>query len=308
MKLSSIINKHVIGLSFLIGVCAAQSGGPEDTITWINDSNGSWFDINNWVGGQVPEAGNDVFFESGNLAVETIDIDNGGDGVMHPGRLLRIERKVTFNDDSALGAPLAADEAMVFDRIQANGRGGRGVTFNVPVVANTITSNRHGAKFNREITVNEILARSEHQDKWEINAGSTAPIQYIELDQNRGPDGDTISSFLAIQSDLEVVDLNHIWGTLRIKEGVTALVNEYFYFDYTNRDENNNINPIQLAGEMLVDRFVVFDVENGDLFFLDPGTYGSLENQTTDFQVDFITRGGVLNVVSGEFVFTDGFE
>lgn len=306
MKTKSYINKNVIGWTFLMGLGSAQSGGHEDTVTWINDSNGSWFEGSNWIGGQVPESGNDVLFESGNFAVETVDIDNGGDGVNHAGRLLRVERKVTFNDGSALGDPLAADEAMVFDRIQANGSGGQGVTFNVPVAANSITSDRHGAKFNREITVGEILARSRHQDQWEINAGSTAPIQYIEMDQNRGPDGGSINSTLSIQSNLEVVNLSHVWGAVRVSGGNTVLVDEYLYFDYTNLEENNNITPIQLAGHMKVLSFSILDVESNQLFYLLDGTYGSLENQTTDFQVGFITQGGVLTV--GESIFADGFE
>ncbi len=308
MKNYNHLNKYVIGWSLLMALNPAQSGESGSNIMWINESNGSWYDNNNWEGGLIPSAGDDVFFEQGNLAIETVDVNNGGLGVNSPDNQLRIERKVIFNDNRAPGDPSTADDGMVFNLIQANGRGGQGVTFNVPVIANTITSNRHGAIFNREITVNEILARSAHQDKWQINAGSTDPIQYIEIDQNRGPDGSAITSFFAIRSDLEVEYMTQVWGTLRVREGITTEVNEYLYFDYTAQEENNNINPIQLAGELIVDRFLIMDVHSNTLTFLAPGTYGSLDNQSTDFQVDFITRDGVLTVVSGEFVFANGFE
>jgi len=190
MKNTIKFKNHVIGWTLMMALFTAKSGQPDTTITWVNETNGSWFDNNNWEGGQVPIAGDDVLFESGNLAIELVDVNNGGVGVNQPDNQLRIERKVIFNDDSAPGDPSSADDTMVFDLIQVNGRGGPGVTFNVPVIANTMTSNRHGAVFNREITFNELLARSKHQDKWYINAGATSPIDYVEIDQNRGPDGE----------------------------------------------------------------------------------------------------------------------
>jgi len=118
----------------------------------------------------------------------------------------------------------------------------------------------------------------------------------------------TITSFLAIQSELEVEYLSQVWGTLRVSEGVIAKVDEYLYFDYTNREENNSINPIQLSGELEIDRFLMADVDSAELTYLAPGTYGSSENQCTDFHVDFITGEGFLTVVSGEFIFNNGFD
>ena len=311
-----IVDKAFTGKRVAILMCffvstftAVQAGGFLN-LNWVSNSNGNWFDQGNWVESLVPEDGDSVRFGLVNpdFAVENVDIDNGGAGINLPNSTLRIERKVNFSDASAGGDPELADDGMVFDIIRINGSGGRGVIFDVPVTANQVSSNRHGGIFNREIAINEILATSGHQDNWQINASATQPVNYILVDENRGPDGDTINSAFNINSDLEVRLLEHVWSRVRIGVNAFVEVDRYVYNSFINQAEDNNINPLTINGTLRVEDFIVFDVASETSVGLEIGTYGSLDNENTDFQTNFINGDGMLIVHDDDVLFRDGFE
>jgi len=239
---------------------------------------------------------------------DEVDIDNFSSGVNLPDTRVRFERKITINDSRAMGDPLLADDGLVFDTMNLNGSGGGAIIFNVPVIADTMTSDRHGGIFNREMTVNTILAESGHQDKWEINASATGVINYLLLDENRGPDGGNVESFFQINTDLDFNLVEQVWNHMRIGVDSLTNVNTYIYFDYTNQQDNNNINPITLDGTLSVGVFNIYDVANNIITGLDIGTYGSIDNQDADFQTDFISGDGLLIVTEGDLIFIDGFD
>ncbi len=271
---------------------------------WVTGNDGSWFDAGNWVEGEVPITVDQVNFgvNDNDFTVDEVDIDNNGLGVDLPASLMQLERKMIFSDSSG------NDDVMNFERMRINGAGGSGVVFNVPVIADTMTSNRHGGIFNEVITANNILAMSEHQDRWQINASATAPVNYLLLDENRGPDGENTNGSFNINSDLEIVTLDHVWGRLRISSGSIVNVERYNYFDYTNQADNNSINPININGVLVVDVLSSYDTANDTVTLLEVGTYGSVDNLTANFQVDFISGDGLLVVRSGEFIYKDGFD
>jgi hypothetical protein len=279
-------------------------------IRWISNSNGNWHVGANWVEGAVPSDGDTAGFGFNNndLQFEVVDIDNAGNGVFLPNSLLRIERKMIFSDASAGGDPALADDGMVFSVIQANGAGGSPAEFNVPVSADTISSNRHGAVFNRAITVTSILARSAHQDRWQINASPTLPIVYLLIDEARGPDGDTVDGSFSINADLRIEDVEQVWGRLIVGADATANVGNYLYSSYANQTENNNINPITLDGTLRVSAFTVHDIALDSLSNLAAGSYGRTGNENGTFEVDFISGDGVLVVLGPDEMFSDGFE
>lgn len=287
----------------------AESGGIAN-FNWVTDNSGSWFDVNNWEEGFVPEGDLDVRFgvADGDNSRDEVDIDNFPSGVNLPDTLVRFERKITFVDSSALGDPSLADDGLVFDTMNLNGSGGGAVIFNVPVTADTMTSNRHGGVFNREITVNTILAESGHQDQWQINASATGVINYLLIDENRGPDGGNTDGFFQINSDLELNWVDHVWSAMRIGPESLTTVNTYVYFDYTNQQENNNINPITIDGTLSVGVFNIYDIANNITTGLEIGTYGSADNQDADFQTDFITGDGLLVVTVGDLIFKNSFD
>ena len=286
----------------------AVSGGIAN-FNWVIDNSGSWFDVNNWEESFIPEGDLDVRFGVGSndLSRDEVDIDNFSSGVNLPDTRVRFERKITFVDSSALGDPSLADDGLVFDTMNLNGSGGGAIIFNVPVIADTMTSDRHGGIFNREMTVNTILAESGHQDKWEINASATGVINYLLLDENRGPDGGNVESFFQINTDLDFHLVEQVWTHMRVGVDSLTTVNTYVYFDYTNQQENNNINRITINGILSVGMFNIYDVANNIFTSLDVGTYGSIDNQDADFQTDFITGNGLLVVNVGDVIFKDGF-
>ena len=301
--------KLILIFSLVTTFTISKAGGLTN-INWITNNSGSWFDADNWEEGVVPFDGVDVRFgvTDIDLSRDEVDINNFSNGVSLPNSLLRLERKITFNDGSPLGDPLLADDGMVFDLMNINGDGGAAVIFNVPVVADTMTSNRHGGVFNREITVNNILSESQHQDDWQINAAATGPINYILIDENRGADGDSIDGSFAINSDLQINQVEHDWGHMMIGLNATVEVKHYLYFEYVNEAENNRINPISIDGSLNVNVFVIYDTALNTFSDLEPGSYGSTGNETTDFQTDFIFGEGVLVVNLSDAVFSDGFE
>jgi hypothetical protein len=279
------------------------------SVRWISNSNGSWHDPVNWVDGSVPSDGDSVGFglNENDLQFEEIDINDAGTGVFLPNSVLRIERKMTFSDTSGGGDPALADDGMTFDVVQANGTGGSPVVFNVPVTADTISSNRHGAVFNREITVHTILARSQHQDRWQINASATLPIVYLIIDEQRGPDGDSIDGSFAINSNLSIEQVDQVWGRMIVGAESLVSVGNYLFFNYANQTENNNINPITLDGNLQVKTFSVFDIALESISDLGVGTYGRPGNENATFEVEFISGDGLL-IVRPDEVFFHGFE
>lgn len=277
---------------------------------WVINNNGSWFDPDNWVEGFVPADDLEVRFGVGvnEFSRDEVDIDNFANGVNLPETRVRFERKITINDSSAMGDPLLADDGLVFDTMNINGTGGQGVIFNVPVTADTMTTNRHGGIFNGVISVNTILAESEHQDRWAINASATGVIGYLLMDQNRVTDGGELESAFQINSDLELNWVDHVYYRVNIGAESLTSVNTYVYFDYTNQQENNNINPIVINGTLSVGVFNIYDTANDTTTGLEVGSYGSADNKDADFQTDFIFGDGLLVVTVGDLIFNDGFD
>jgi hypothetical protein len=220
----------------------------------------------------------------------TYDIDNGGNGVNMPSSLLDIGRGV-YLDGSAGGDPSLADDGIVADVINFNGAGGSAPIMNVPVTANEFKSNRHGARFFREITVSNIWANSSHQDKWEINASPTGPITFVQLDENRGSDGGSIDWYFQFNADTTVTTLEHVWSSLRVGAGSTLSVGLYDYTDWTTAgtDPNTNLNPVVLDGNMTASTFTMNDVNQG------VGTWGRI-GSGADTEVEWITGDGLLTV------------
>lgn len=305
------MKRIMIFVAFMVNFYPALAvSGVIANFNWVIDNSGSWFDVNNWEEGFIPEGDLDVRFgvDDNDLSRDEVGIDNFSNGVNLPNTRVRFERKITINDSSAMGDPLLADDGLVFDTMNLNGAGGGAIIFNVPVTADTMTSDRHGGVFNREVTVNTILAESAHQDKWEINASATGVINYLLLDENRGPDGGNVESFFQINSHLELNWVDHVWNHMIIGADSLTSVNTYIYFDYTNQQDNNNINPITLDGTLTVGIFNIYDIANDSTIGLDIGSYGSIDNQDADFQTDFITGDGLLLVTVGDLIFNDGFD
>jgi len=301
--------KLISNLSLIITFATCHAGSSE--INWVTGNDGSWFDSNNWVELEVPFDGVEVRFGVGDNdnSLDAVNIDNLSNGVNLPNSTLRLERKVTFSDEGALGNPQQADDGMIFDVMAINGAGGIGVTFDVPVTADIMTSNRHGGVFNREITVNSILAESRHQDKWQINAGATKPISYVLIDENRDEDGGTVDGFFKINSDLIIDQLDFVWGSLQIGSEVDVVIDVLNVSVFSNQEENNNISPIVIAANstVFVSSLKLLDVANNDVTFVSNGSYGSEDNTETDFTTPLIVGEGVL-VVCRLPIFVDGFE
>ncbi len=302
--------KHCILAAVMFVMFGTAQGGVTDIHDWISNSHGSWHDANNWNEGEVPEDGDEVFigFVNSDNGIEDIDIDNGGAGVFLPNSSLTVRRKITFKDASANGDPQQADDALVFDTISFNGIGGVGVTLNVPFTARRIDSRRHGAVINREFSVKEIHAKSEHQDHWEFNASPIGAVNFCLIDENRGPDGGDIDGSLSINAPMEIRQLNQVWGRLRVRSNGALSVDQYRYFDYTDQAENNNINPINVVGDLLVNVFTVFNVALGEETTLPAGTYGRIDHPTAENQLDFIVGDGVLTVLDDQPLFKNTFE
>ncbi len=272
----------------------------------------SWFDTTKWFtdvaepqtpNGAVPTDGQSVAHTNSCCNPEPfVDIDNAGAGVNLPNSAIRFDAKTNLVDSSAgdltdVGGGSydfrAVDDALVADTIAFNGAGGAANDVYVPVIANTFTSNRHGAVFNAPITVDTILARSSHQDKWQINASPTAPLTLIELDENRGPDGGSIDGVFRTNVDLTTATLNHIWSRLVVGAGATLNVGTYNLTDHSaNPAPNNNPAPVVLDGDMLVETFNFGGVQQDD------GTWGAL-GSGADNEVGWITGDGRLTVGSG---------
>jgi len=255
------------------------------------ETGGSWFNPSVWVEGSVPVNGQSVAINKC-CAQNDVDIDNGGAGVSLPASAIRFDNKTNLLDLSG------ADDAFIAASIAFNGAGGGEVDVHVPVTANTFTSNRHGAHFHAPFTVNTILANSGHQDKWEINVSPTGTITYIDLDENRGPDGDTIDGYFAFNADTTVTTMDHTWSNLRVGAGATLTVGALTYWSYLYEGSPHNVNPITLNGDMNVTTFNVFDMETSTVFTLDPGTYGRIGLSEVDNEVEWITSGdGVITVI-----------
>jgi|GEM_PF-5051597 len=302
--------KLILNLSLIITFATCHAGELSE-INWVTGNDGSWFDSNNWVELEVPFDGVEVRFGVGDNdnSNDEVNIDNFSNGVNLPNSTLRLERKVTFSDQSALGNPQLADDGMFFDVMAINGAGGIGVTFNVPVTADAMTSNRHGGVFNREITVNSILAESRHQDKWIINAGATKPINYILIDENRDADGGTVDGFFKINSDLIIDQLDFVWGSLQIGPDVDVTIDVLNVSIFSNQAENNNISPLVIAANssVFVSSLKLMDVANNEVTVVSNGSYGSEDNTETDFTTPLIVGEGVM-VVCDLPIFADGFE
>lgn len=286
----------------------ALAGG--DTPLWISNASGSWFDAANWVLGITPEPGLGPSFGDGlgfEDPTDVVDIDNGGNGVSQPGDTLRVFDKVQFVDGGAGGDAALADDGMVFDQMRLDGAGGQPVIFDVPVTARLLESVRHGAVFNREISVTEIVARSKHQDKWEINGGTTGSIGRMLLDEARGPDGDTIDGAVTVNASLQVNLLEHVWGNLRVGPKAQVVVDHYVYNNYRALSENNNINPIHIDGILRAARFTMVDLATETESDLAVGTHGRISHPGADFEHEFITGEGLLVVRSNQ-IFRNSFE
>ncbi|MGC6466725.1 MAG: hypothetical protein ACON5N_14160 [Akkermansiaceae bacterium] len=272
----------------------------------------TWFDTTKWFttasapqnpNAAVPLDGQSIAHQNSCCNPEPfIDLNNGGLGVNLPNSSIRFDAKTNLLDSSAgdltdvTGGSYdleLVDDALIADTIAFNGAGGRGNDVYVPVTAKTLTSNRHGAVLNLPITVETILARSGHQDKWVINASPTAPLLLIELDENRGPDGGNIDGSFTVNADLETETLNHVWSRLVVGPGATLTVGTYNLTDYSTAPApNNNPAPLVLDGNMSVGTFNFGDVEQAQ------GTWGAI-GSGADNEASWITGEGLLTVGGG---------
>jgi len=303
------ISKTLIFLLAVSSLWSNPSKAGDQQAVWVSNAQGSWFDPNNWVDALTPASGRNVRFGVSSFEdpLDEVDIDNDGGSIVQPGDMLIVNDKVRFFDGSAAGDPSLADDGLIFDAIRLDGQGGEAVIVDVPLTARSIRSSRHGAILNREITVTEILAQSEHQDRWQINAGATHPVARLLLDENRGPDGDTIDGQFAVNSSLQVAHVDQVWGRLVVASDVTLSVDRYVHYDYTDQPEHSNINPIRIDGTLSVDRFTVFSVATETVGDLPPGLHGRIGHPSAEFEQVFISGDGLLIVV-GDSLFNDRFE
>jgi hypothetical protein len=286
-----------------------QAGAAD--IEWIEDSTGDWFDSANWVQGVVPVSGDQVFFSDTQVTDPPLEVnlDNAGLGVVQPNDQLVLNDKVIFFDAGAGGLPDAVDDVLVFDLIQANGTGGAAVVFEVPVMANLMTSDRHGAVFNQPFSIDVIEARSRHQDKWQLNAPALTPIRSLLIDEDRGPDGGSIDGSFTINADQTIDELAFVWGRLQLGTDVTLSVGHLTYHAFTEQPENNNLSPI-IIGEnsrILVEQFSIIDVNSGEVFTPENGTAGNVDNPDVDFNTPLIEGSGII-VICRQSIFANNFE
>ena len=283
-----------------------------DDINWIEDTSGNWFDNNNWQQGTVPVAGDRVIFNDFNIQdpYNQVNIDNAGFGVMQPGDTLVLNDKVTFVDSEVVrGEAAPIDDVMTFDLIEANGSGGKSIIFDVPVVANSMTSNRHGAVLNQPFAIDTILATSEHQDHWVINAAATAAIDYVLIDENRGADGDTIDGSFKINADLKINHLEFVWGSLQVGADTELTVGQLTYHAFAEQQENNNLSPI-IIGEnsrIKIEKLIIIDVANGEIIEAQNAVFGSETNADVEVNTVLIEGPGVI-VVCQQSIFANSFE
>ena len=272
----------------------------------------SWFDQTKWFTDVAdPQTPNNAIPADGQSVAHTnsccnpepfVDIDNAGAGVNLPSSAIRFDAKTNLLDSSAGDLTDVAggsydfgmvDDALIADTIAFNGAGGANNDVYVPVVANTLTSNRHGAILRMPFTVDTILARSSHQDRWVINASPTAPLTLIELDENRGPDGGNIDGSFTVNADLTTATLTHVWSRLVVGSGATLTVGTYNLSDYSTAPApNNNPAPLVLDGEMVAESFNFGEVAQSD------GTWGAIDSGA-DNEVSWISGDGLLTVGSG---------
>lgn len=310
MNTSGTDNSTARGVVFALScvlASTAAAGDPESV--WISNAQGSWFEPDNWVNGLLPEAGRNVRFGTSGFEnpLDEVDIDNSGNGIVQSNDVLIVVDKVRFFDGSAGDDPTLADDGLIFDSMRLDGQGGEAVIVDVPITARLIRTTRHGAVFNREITVTEILAESEHQNIWQIKAGATGPISRILLDENRGPDGDTIDGTFGVDSDLTVDLFQQVWGRLRVGAEASMNITDFVHHNYRDEPEFSNINPIRIDGTLNVTNFYVRSVTTQSNTTLPPGTYGGIGHPSADFEQDFISGPGLL-IVNGDRLFNDRFE
>ncbi len=263
-----------------------------DTSKWFLDVGEFQTNPNN----AIPLDGQSVGFTNSCCNPEPfVTIDNAGAGVFLPNSAIRFDAKTNIFDSSAgdLGGGYdfgLVDDALTASTIAFNGAGGAANDVYVPVIADTFTSNRHGADFFAPITVNTILANSGHQDKWSINVSPTAPIGLVELDENRGPDGGSIDGNFAFNADTEVTTLDHIWSDLRVGTGATLTIGTYNLTDTSgNAAPNTNPNTILLDGNIEAGTFNFGGVDQGS------GSWGAT-GSGADTEVPWIRGNGRLTV------------
>ena len=284
----------------------------------------SWFDTSKWFTDDPRPTDPDIGLQTPNNAIPTdgqsvahtnsccnpepfVSIDNGGNGVNLPSSAIRFDAKTNLFDSGAGDLTDLAggsydftmvDDGLVADTVAFNGAGGAANDIYVPVVANTLTSNRHGARFFAPITVTTILARSSHQDRWEINASPAATIDSVVLDERRGPDGGNIDGSFSFNADTSVTTLDHVWSRLRVGAGANLTVDTFNYTFYTNQVDNNADNPIVLDGDMLVATFNMIDIVDGVPVEQADGTWGAV-GSGADNEVSWITGDGLLTIGTG---------
>ncbi|MFC3194690.1 hypothetical protein ACFODZ_10615 [Marinicella sediminis] len=280
-------------------------------INWVEDMSGDWFNNTNWVQDQVPLPGDRVLFTDSQIFDPPLEvnIDNAGLGVVQFNDSLLLNDKIVFVDASAGGQPEDVDDGLFFDVIQANGGGGVEVVFNVPVTANLMSSIRHGAVFNQPFSIDVIEAISKHQDKWQLNAPGITPIKRLFIDEDRGPDGDTIDGFFQINADQTINDLELVWGSLQVGPDVTLTIGHLIYHVFTEQPDNNNLSPI-IIGEnsrIQVEKLSLIDVLSGDVITTENGTLGSADNPDVDINSPIVEGAGII-VVCGPSIFANNFD
>ncbi len=275
----------------LVGIATSQSQGAmhDWNVGTTPAGTYSWFDGTNWVGsvGGVPVNGNTVDLEIDNVQ-RTYDINNGGAGVFLPNSTIDIGRGV-YTDGSG------NDDVFTGNLIRMNGAGGQAAVFNVPVVANSLTTDRHGATFNAPTTIGTIDSFGGHQINWTFNASPTAPITSIRMggtDDRGGLHDDNFT----VNVDMETLAFDLEWGRITVGAGATFDVGAFQMSDDAAWLVKNQL---VLHGNMFANSFDLEMLNGNTILSLTDqgvGTWGAIGNLDVDHQVAFITGNGILTV------------
>jgi len=262
----------------------------------------AWFDARNWndVGGDptgdipVDGAGNVVYLDADNVE-RTYDIEHGGVGVHLPNATIIFGRGLLIDSSGD-------DDEIVGDTIRVNGAGGVAPVFDVPVTANLLTSNRHGAVFNVSPTIGSIEAQGHHQQKWVFNAAPTAAIASIRI-ADTDKRGDVHDDNFTVNVDMATRAFDLEWGRITVGAGATFDVgNLQITFDdhWLVRNGGEGVqNQIILHGDMAADALTFENIDTENNVTLNPqarGTYGRIGRSGVDYNVDWIAGDGTLTV------------
>lgn len=259
----------------------------------------SVFTAGNWTDDNPPvnAGGNTVSIDVGDNEQRQFDINNGGANFdMGATDHITIGRG-NFIDSAG------ADDAFIGGEIRVNGAGGSAPIFDVAVIANQISSDRHGAIFNAATTIGSINSEGGHQQKWEFNAAPTAAINSIRMADTDGRGFGHDDNF-GVNVDMSALAFDLEWGQVTVGGGSTFDVGALqitFDADWEGGNGGGGVNnQIVLNGDMTANSltFENINVANDvSLASQATGTYGRIGLGGVDHNVDWITGDGVLAVV-----------